>query len=144
MSGLEPLAALGLACNVMQVIHFASETASLTKAMFSTGTPNPSLAYTTASLEKAYDDLERSLRTASTPGNQDEQELLEVARSTAAVVSDMTAEMDRVSNGAAKEKYLISAFGAMKSRLRRANIEKLESSLAAHQKVLETQILIRI
>lgn len=43
MSGLEALAALGLACNIFQVISFGRETLSLVKSVYRDGTLDNSL-----------------------------------------------------------------------------------------------------
>jgi hypothetical protein len=144
MSGLEPLAALGLACNVMQVIDFACETTSACRAIFRTGTPNPSFTSATAHMTKALEDLNRFLDSSPKSSNLDEQELLDVAKESLAVASDLKAEVGKISNEASKGKYSSAISGALKVKFRKGKIEKLEQSLAAHQKVLETQILIRI
>ncbi|KAK0723456.1 hypothetical protein B0T26DRAFT_750728 [Lasiosphaeria miniovina] len=79
MSSLEPLAAYGLTCNVMQVISFASETAPVCKVIFETGTLDPSLVKRTAGLSEALTSLGDLLDSAPKPMNSDDQKLLDVA-----------------------------------------------------------------
>jgi hypothetical protein len=61
MSGLEPLAAIGLACNVFQVLSFAGEVCKNSKSIFEHGQVSKSaiaLAETFESLTKSFNDAE--------------------------------------------------------------------------------------
>ena len=144
MSGLEPLLALGLACNVMQVIDFASKTTSTCKSIFQSGSPDPALTSTVAQLTSVFQGLENSLSSAPQPRSRDEHALFEVARGCLTVTADLKAEVAKISNSASKGAYLGAIGGSLKSILRRRKIETLEKSLAAHQKILETHLLVRI
>jgi len=54
----EVIAALGLACSVIQVISFASETFKLTRNVLKHGSPDPSLASKTKRLKELHATLE--------------------------------------------------------------------------------------
>jgi len=144
MSGLEPLAVLGLACNVLQLIETVGKTVSTCKSIFQTGTTDPSLSSFTAHLTTAFDQLNRSLTAAPRPNNPDEAALLEVARDCSTAALNLKTEVAKISDEASKGKYSSAISGALKVMVRRGKIEKLEKSLAAHQKALETHLLVRI
>ncbi|KAK1753298.1 hypothetical protein QBC47DRAFT_55117 [Echria macrotheca] len=144
MSGLEPLAALGLACNVIQLIESAGKTVSICKSIFQTGSLDPSLGRSTAHLTTAFDQLNQSLTAAPGPKNPDEAALLEVARDCSAAALNLKTEVAKISDEASKGKYSSAIRGALKTMVRKSKIEKLEKSLAAHQKALETHLLVRI
>jgi hypothetical protein len=144
MSGLEPLAALGLACNILQLIETASKTASTCKSIFQTGAPDPSLGRTTAHLTTAFDQLNQALTAAPGPKNSDWAALLEVARDCSTTALNLKTEVAKISDEAPKGKYSSAISGALKAMVRKGKIEKLEKSLAAHQKALETHLLVWI
>jgi hypothetical protein len=144
MSGLEPLLALSLACNVMQVIDIAFKTTSTCKAIFQSGSLDPTLTRTVAQLMSIFQRLGESLDSATQPRNRDEQALLDVARECSAAAADLKAEVVKISDEASKGKYSGAIGGAMKAIFKRRKIEKLEKSLAACKEVLETHLLVQI
>ena len=59
MSGLEPLVALGLACNVLQIVSFAREAYQVSKIVLETGdVPPPALTSTLEDLAKVFQEVE--------------------------------------------------------------------------------------
>jgi hypothetical protein len=63
MSGLEPVVALSLACNVLQVIGVASETIHIVRQVYQNGELDPALTHHATRL----DDLSRRIRIATMP-----------------------------------------------------------------------------
>lgn len=61
MSGLEPLAALGLACSVMQTITFAGQTLSLCRKIYNDGQPDSSLNEYSLELSRISETLKNNL-----------------------------------------------------------------------------------
>lgn len=57
MSGLEPLAIFGLACNVIQAITFGRETISICKKIYENGSSDGSLAETATQMREATTSL---------------------------------------------------------------------------------------
>ena len=62
MSGLEPTAALGLACNILQAIGVGRETVRIARQVYQDGALDPALADKAAAL----DDLSGRIRDATT------------------------------------------------------------------------------
>jgi len=141
MSGLEPLAALGLACNVMQLIDFARETTSICKAVYETGTPDPGLVSTIGHMTGAFENLSNSLDSARGSADPDERALLEVARDCQAVAKKLKAKVNKISKNTSGGKYFSAIIVASKANYRKRDIEKLEKSLTDHQRALETRLL---
>lgn len=57
MSGLEALAALGLACNIFQVISFGRETLGLVKSVYRDGTFDKSLTYKITAIQEVASNI---------------------------------------------------------------------------------------
>jgi len=146
MSGLEPLAALGLACNVLQVISFTGEVLAISKRVFDTGeTPE-----TTASLTKSLDsltatcrDIDSSVRSTPHPLTSGDRKLIAIANDCKKAALDLKAEIDKSTSAAAtRGRVFRSMEVAFKSVLGPSrNVEKLERLFKAHQTTLKTQLL---
>lgn len=144
MSGLEALAAFGLACNVMQAISFTKETVSICKTIYQSGSADPDLAQAVINLSKVAVDLNTSLRQAPKPLEDDQQALLDIATDTASSITALKNEVDKVSSKAVKGKYKASIMASLRMMIGQNNLEKLEKRMLIHQKALETQLLARI
>ncbi|KAF5627406.1 NACHT domain protein [Fusarium sp. NRRL 52700] len=62
-SGLEPLAALGLVCNIVQLVEVGLKTATLCKNAYRTGEPDPELSVYAQNLAVTASSLSQSLET---------------------------------------------------------------------------------
>ncbi|KAK3998139.1 hypothetical protein QBC44DRAFT_376015 [Cladorrhinum sp. PSN332] len=153
MSGLEPLAALGLACNVFQVISFAGEICTVSKAIFKQGQV-PEL---TAGVDVAVDSLNGVLdqiKTAVGPIHgqrqltDNDRELLRIAQECHAAAVALKDEIDKLARRAssAQGNALKSLFAGLKvsRHSRTKQVDKLEKMLQRHQTALETRLLSRI
>ncbi len=144
MSGLEPIAALGLACNIMQVISLAHEIAGACTNVLQTGTPDPSLVKSVAGSVGVFRKLEAELE--SIPGNpsDDEQQLLDLARDSLSAGLELKTEIEKVSREPAKGKFGASLKIAVTAKLKARKIAKLEKTMQDYQRVLEARLLTRI
>jgi len=144
MSGAEPLAALGLACNVFQVVSFASEVCKATKMFYELGALDPACARAAQSLTRVYAEIETN--TMSRPLTPAEQEAVRIAKDCREAVMALMPEVNRQTASGTKgspAKALVAGFkSAIKPRLRQ--VGKLEKQLAAHQKALETRLLFNL
>src|SRR6185369_14257336 len=105
MSGLEPIAALGLACNVMQLISFGRETVSTCQAIFRTGSPNPGLDRFAKDLNKALLGVETALPSGPRASlGEADKALLDLADGCRRAATQLLAEVQAVSAVAAKGK----------------------------------------
>ena len=144
MSGLEPLAALGLACNIMQIISFAHETASVCKTIYRTGSAAPNLANNVADLANVSENLKKSLSSAPGSLGKDEQELMDIANRSLAAASDLKKEVENIATNTSKGKLISAISGGLKATVSKRRIERLEKSMLDCQRVLESRILLRI
>ena len=141
MSGAESLAALGLACNVFQMISFASDVCKATKMFYESGALDPACARAAQSLTRVYADIETY--TMSHHLTLAEQEAMKIAKDCRETVMILMPEVDRQMASGTKgslAKALVAGFqNAITPRLRR--VEKFKQQLAAYQKALETRLL---
>jgi hypothetical protein len=144
MSGLEPLAVFGLACNVMQVLSFSHETISLCKSIFRTGSLSPNLANNVSHLSEVCESLNDSLNSKPKPLSKDQQKLLEIAQDSLAVASQLKAEVNKIDNTISKGKLSSAITGGLKATWRKGKIEKLEKSISSYQRTLESSLLAHI
>ncbi|KAF5711421.1 NACHT domain-containing protein [Fusarium globosum] len=80
MSGLEPLAALGLVCNIVQLVEVGLKTATLYKNAYRTGEPDPELSVYAQNLTITASSLSQSLEDSQQPLNLSDSRLLTLAR----------------------------------------------------------------
>ncbi|KAM7189849.1 hypothetical protein V8F20_009986 [Naviculisporaceae sp. PSN 640] len=137
MSGMEPLAAFGLVCNVMQAIHFTTQTAALCKKAFSTGSPDPELGILIEDSAHIYQDLVNSIQ-ATTPLTEDETKLLRIAVKTQQAALEVRAEASRIISEPTKGNVVASIVGGIKAKLRENNLDKVQNKLVAYQRLLES------
>ncbi|KAK1777057.1 hypothetical protein QBC45DRAFT_331542 [Copromyces sp. CBS 386.78] len=143
MSGLEGLAAFGLACNVMQAISFSIEMISVCRTVFHNGSPDPSMASLLTHSTDITTSLERSISSASSIG-PDERKLLDIARECLDVIAKLKIEVGKCSSSSAKGKYLPSIGLALQAKWKESKVAKLESQMQKHQRVLDSGLLVHI
>ncbi|KAK1826572.1 hypothetical protein QBC39DRAFT_437898 [Podospora conica] len=149
MSGLEPLAALGLACNVFQIVSFAREVCQVSKSVIETGdVPPPALASTLEDLAKVFREVQATTAAPNTKLTSCDQELIKIAKECSEAASDLKKELDKGQISTAKGKGKLSlSWGALKgvagASNRRKKLEKLEKMVYVHQQALEARLLAR-
>lgn len=96
MSGLEGLAALGLACSICQVVSFGRETLVLVKGVYRNGTLDDSLAEKSTVIQ----DLASDIISVEIPGplGKNEQKLFDVTKKCTGVAKGMFLPMGGGSN----------------------------------------------
>jgi hypothetical protein len=157
MSGLEPLAALGLACNVFQVVSFAGEIWTVCKALYDDGEVRlgesdltGSLNGVIGSLNSAFHHVESSVTTIpSTSLTDNDREILKIARECRNEGIFLKGEIDKLidttQTKARRGKSLLKAVKVvLSSRINVKRLERSEKTLRMHQKTLETRLLLRI
>ena len=153
MSGLEPLAALGLACGVFQIISFAGEVCTATKAIFQNGEAPESMRALDTTLE-SLTGVYSQINATATPTQQraltgNDLELLRIAKECHAAAMALKAQVDKsimATSTQARAHLLKSVLAGFKttSRSTTKEIEKLEKMLQRHQNALETRLLFNV
>lgn len=145
MSGLEVLAALSLACNVMQTISFCADVVRLSKNVYQTGKPDPTLVGNSESLASLADSLGHQVAGQAQPLTRADHNLLESAQKTAEAAKELREEVDRLAvpaGAAGLRAKLSAATGVWKTLWKKSRFERLEKTIADLQRGMETGILV--
>ncbi|KAK7419624.1 hypothetical protein QQX98_003215 [Neonectria punicea] len=138
MSGLE---ALGLACNIFQVISFGRETASLIKNVYRDGSVDDALE------ENAKDlaDLSSHVQTLTTPNtrNKQERQLLDIAKKCQSVARDLTEEIAFVVGHKKKGSLTATIKVAAKANWRKRRLDNIERKLNDAERLMQSGLLAR-
>jgi hypothetical protein len=102
MSGLEPLAVVGLTCNIIELIQVGRDVAAICISISKTGSSDPELETKTTFLEKAFKSVEQSLGSVPVASDRDEQELLAVSEKALSTARDLRVELEKISRGASE------------------------------------------
>ncbi|KAH6876395.1 hypothetical protein B0T10DRAFT_566934 [Thelonectria olida] len=139
MSGLEPLAALGLACNISQLIETAAESASLCKRIYNTGRPDPDLDDFAKNLSETSASLKKCLDATQGPIDSEDRRLLDLARKCQDVAGDLKQEMDLLTIPPGQNWAL---WVTLKSVMKKSKLDRLEKKLKDAERLMETQLLV--
>lgn len=142
MSGLEPLAVLGLACNVLQLVEVGKHTIDLIKTVYQSGSPDHVLEENTVILQSLLEEVRKCERPAKCPKH--EQQLLVAADSCSAAARDLREEI-KFLVGSMRQGSLASTLKVVaKTNWRRRRLERLKESLDRTEKLMQTSLLTRI
>lgn len=147
---MDPLSAFSLACNIIQVVDFGSKALAMCKELYDRGTLSEyqDLEETT----KHLIDLQRSLglsggNTPSSLGSaqtlpQQDVLLFEVAKQCSETAEQLAKKLRKFSVAGPHHKKRQSISKAFKAIWRGGDIKQLQRQLDAHQKALDTRVLI--
>ncbi|KAI9690641.1 MAG: hypothetical protein M1820_009948 [Bogoriella megaspora] len=136
MSGMEPLVALGLACNVMQIIDFGHECYSISRQLKQDGGAYHGIAARSTSFSKVAQDIQQTLNVARTGSmTPAEQELWDISRRSVAAASKLQTELAKFSD---QRSHLKSTLKALWNK---NNVERLERELTGYQSILQTRLI---
>ncbi|KAK3317446.1 hypothetical protein B0T19DRAFT_292204 [Cercophora scortea] len=141
---MEALAALGVACNVMQVLSCGHELFSLCKRLFRTGDAGHGLRENAEAMRSLSTTLQKSLAILPQPATEAEHELLKIADACLTSSTELVAELEKASGGSTKGKWGAAIGSALKMKLRIGHIEQLEKKMQQCQQTLESGLLLRI
>ena len=140
MSGLEPLAIFGIACNVMQTISFAQLAIATYKQIREDGSIDPQL-------HKAASELQTGAATLSTSiqgSTAQDAELVKTAKKCSSAAQKIVDELNKLAPGVAPGRQSFRktiSLGLNKLR-KKGEIDRLEEEMNRVQGVMETRILI--
>ncbi|OHF03273.1 hypothetical protein CORC01_01326 [Colletotrichum orchidophilum] len=139
MSGLE---ALGLACNIFQVISFGRETASLVKRVYRDGSVDDALEANAKDLAQLASHVQ-TLEVPKTPSKQEHQ-LLEIAKKCQAVARDLTEEIAFIVGHKKKGSLAATIKVAAKANWRKRRLDTMERKLNDAERLMQSGLLGRI
>jgi hypothetical protein len=140
MSGLE---ALGLTCNILQLISFAGETVRFCKTIYQGSAPNEDLVSIAASLKGVSDEIQNHCQTQS-QRRGDDRTLVEAAKKCNVIARALDEEVKFITLHQKKGDLIATLRVAMKSNWRKSRLDRLERSLQDHQRTMETLLLKRV
>ncbi|KAF7507899.1 hypothetical protein GJ744_009933 [Endocarpon pusillum] len=136
---MEALVALGLTCNVLQVISFSREAILLATKISKDGSVDINLAKDALQLEALSNELDASINNQASTVLQGYHELLSIARDCNTTAKEIKKEMGLLST---------SSWGkvgrTVKALRRRSALEQLEKTLLGHQQTLQSRLLYQI
>jgi hypothetical protein len=139
---MEALFALGVACNVMQVISFCHETVSLSIKIYKKGSSDPELAQHVLQMKGLANQLDSAISNSATVitiQSPPRKELIAIARDCASTAKELELELNQVSHSK------IGAVGrAVKIRFRISKLETLKQKLVSHQNTLQLRLIFEI
>lgn len=142
MSGFEPIAALGLACNVLQLVEVGHRTINLIKSVYHSGSPDDTLEENAAILEDILVEMKTSDRPAKCPNR--EQQLLVAADRCSTAARDLREEIKFLVSNARQGSFASTLKVVTKTHWRRRRLERLKESLDRTEKLMQTGLLARI
>ncbi|KAI1843949.1 hypothetical protein JX266_009815 [Neoarthrinium moseri] len=143
---MEPLSALGIACNLMQVISFTGEIINLCKQVYERGSQAPSLEGNAKALSSVITSLHDSLTSpeSRSPYNEATRELQDLARKCLDATSRLSAELDKIGASRSQGHFGKTIVSVCKHLAKSGNLRNLEKEIHDYQKVLESGLLVRL
>lgn len=141
MSGLEPVAALGLVCNILQLVDLGRKTVDCIKTVYQEGELDKSLEQNAVVLEK----LTKEVKKDSRPGNRKyEAVLLQSAASCSTAARDLQEELRFLFGNAKRGNFASAVKIAATVKWRQRRLERLGRNLDTEEKRLQTGLLAQV
>ncbi|KAG6358431.1 hypothetical protein INS49_014315 [Diaporthe citri] len=145
MSGLEPIAALGLACNILQVIGTGLETVRVAKQVYQNDKLDPALTESA----RILDDLSSRIRSTTTVASTakpkaQEKQLFDLAEKCQRASRALCEEVNFLNGQPTKAKLSGSIKTALKTMWRKRRLETLDQQLKEAESLLQTGLLTTI
>lgn len=141
---MEPLSALGIACNIMQVISFSYEAISVTRRVYDKGVVNEELVDKAADLEKLTSSVGNALKNSKQPSTAAEKEIVQIAKKCREASRELQKTMSELGSTSAKGNIVRSAGTSIKAMWKQSRIQKLEKNMMQWQQTLDSGILIHL
>lgn len=140
MSGLEPLAAFGLACSVFQTISFTREVYKACNKIFHGEAPDPNLSNNVNHLLKFFDSISAATNAASNSLTENDRAMLDIATECKTTALEMKAQADALSGGQGSGWRSLRASLKYQFKLK-SRVAGLEKRMKDQQSLLESRLL---
>lgn len=140
MSGLEPIAALGLACNIFHLAELGKKTIDRIKLVYKGRNPDEELEQGASVLE----GLAKEVKEHSRSGRKKYENLLKSATTCATAASDLAEEVRFLFENAKKGSLVSALKVTTKVAWRRRRLERLERNLDAEERRMQTNLLAQV
>lgn len=146
MSGLEGLAALGLASNIFQVVSFGCSTIKLIKHVYQNGPLDDAVYGNAAELRIIANGFrEGPPRGVSTKSlSQQDKNLLRISEKCYAVARDLQEEINFIGGHSKRRSLSATVKVAAKANWRKRRLDRMEADLQRAESTLQTGLLDQI
>ncbi|KAF5597728.1 NACHT domain protein [Fusarium subglutinans] len=144
MSGLEPLAALGLVCNVLQLVEVGLKTATLCKNAYRTGEPDPELSVHAQTLAETASSLTQSLEDSQQPLSYDDSRLLTLAQNCRDAEQEWRKKTPARFLSQQRPRKRARVGAVLQGIVNKPEIDRLESQLQKAKESMETDLLVGV
>ncbi|KAM6529814.1 hypothetical protein FALCPG4_007940 [Fusarium falciforme] len=144
MTGMEPLAALGLACNIMQLISFGGEAISLCRKVYKTGEIDPSLKDYSIQTAKICESLNDNLTQRQLNLGPDALTLQQKAIMCKAAADKLNRELELLTPTGGASGWRRGLTAPVKAIRHKHHLNELEKDLNNLKSSLDTQLLVGI
>ncbi|KLU88217.1 hypothetical protein MAPG_07204 [Magnaporthiopsis poae ATCC 64411] len=150
MSGLEPIAALGLACNILQVVQMGIETVSAARRVYKDGELDPALKHNGTVLQGLSDQILSTTTAANVAGSgqakpkPQDQQIFNLATKSQRAARDLVEEVDFLSGESAKGNLVATLKVMAKTAWRKKRLDKLEGNLKEAERLLQMGLLTKL
>lgn len=145
MSGLEPIAALSVACNILQIVGIGRETVRVARQVYQDGALDPALTENATVLS----NLSKSVRSAipvttTTKHKAQDKQLVDLADRCRDAARDLQEEVNFLNGQPTKAKLVATLKIAAKTTWRKRRLDRLDLKLKEAESLLQTGLLTRI
>ncbi|KAK8074528.1 hypothetical protein PG997_009191, partial [Apiospora hydei] len=145
MSGLEPIAALSLACNILQIVGIGRETVRVARQVYQDGKLDPALTEDAGILNDLAGQIHliTAVPSAAKPKAQDKR-LLDLADKCQGAARDLQEEVNFLNGPPTRAKLVATLKTAAKTTWRKRRLEKLDQKLKDAENLLQAGLLTRL
>lgn len=140
MSGMEPAAALGLVCNIFQLIEVGSQTYELIKAVYQRGSIDDSLHKKAIILG----NISEEMKPINRPAEKRERQLVETADICARAARQLREEIKYLVSRAEKGKLSAAVKVVSMTLWRKPRLERLKKEMDEAEKLMQSSLLAQI
>lgn len=150
MSGLEPIAALGLACSILQVVELGIKTVSAARRVYKDGELDPALKHNGTVLEDLSDQILSTTTAATVAGSgqakpkPQDQQIFNLATKSQRAARDLVEEVNFLSGHSTKGKLVATLKVVAKTAWRKKRLDKLEANLKEAERLLQMGLLTKL
>lgn len=141
MSGLEPLVALGLTCNILQIVDVGRQTVGLIRKVYQGGIPDDTLNENAASLGSLSDEVKKCQHPARCPMH--EKKIVEAAERCSTAAMELREEIRFLVENARKGSLASAIKVVAKTNWRKRRLDRLQRNLEDTEKLLQMNLLER-
>lgn len=137
---MEPAAALGLVCNIFQLIEVGSQTYALIKDVYQKGSIDGSLNEKSVILE----NISKRIQPVNRHATKHEKQLVEMAESCARAARQLREEINYLVGNAKRGSLLFGVKVVLMTLWRKSRLERLKKELDEAEKLMHSGLLVQI